>query len=92
MWSLVVTIVSGVLAPSALRHPLTRLREGWQARQLLAEILQVSQQMLFKQRFQLMPTVRFATPLTAGDIGGGRDARTALTAVLARARDLLDQI
>jgi hypothetical protein len=90
--SLVVTIVSGVLAPSALRHPVARLREGWPARQLLAEVVQISQQMLLRRRFGLAPTVRFAVPLMAGDVGEGRDASAALAAILARARDLLDDV
>ncbi|MEJ2736938.1 MAG: hypothetical protein P8189_25810 [Anaerolineae bacterium] len=90
--SLVVTIVSGVLAPSALRHPLARLREGWQARQPLAEVVQVSQQMLLRRRFGLAPTVRFAAPLTAGDVEETPDARAALAAIMARARELLDDV
>ncbi len=90
--NLVVTIVSGVLAPSALRHPLTHLREGWRARQLLAEFIQVSQQMLFKRRLQLVPAVRFGIPLTTADVGGGRDSRAALAAIVARARELLADI
>jgi len=90
--NLVVTIVSGVLAPSALQHPLARLREGWQARQLLAEVIQVSQQMLLRRLFGLIPTVRFAAPLTAGDVGEGRDAMAALAAIVARARELLAHV
>jgi hypothetical protein len=90
--SLVVTIVSGVLAPSALQHPLARLREGWQARQLLAEVLQVSQQMLLRRRFGLAPTVRFAAPLMAGDVEEVPYARAALAAIVARARELLADV
>jgi hypothetical protein len=90
--SLVVTIVSGVLAPSALRHPLARLREGWQAKQLLAEVIQISQQMLLRRRFGLAPTVRFAAPLTAGDVQEGLDAKTALATIVARAKELLDDV
>jgi hypothetical protein len=90
--NLVVSIVSGVLAPSALRHPLTRLQEGWQARQLLAEIVQVSQQLVFKRRFGLEPAVRFAIPLTSAEFGGARDSRDALATILDRARDLLREL
>jgi 1-acyl-sn-glycerol-3-phosphate acyltransferase len=86
---LVVSIVSGVLAPSAFHHPLVRLQEEWRARQLLAEIVQVSQQMLFKRRFQLVPAVRFAAPLSVAELGGIPDPRAALESILARARDLL---
>jgi hypothetical protein len=90
--SLVVTIVSGVLAPSALRHPLTRLQEGWRERQLLAELVQLSQQVLFKRRFQLVPNVRFAPPLTANDVGKDGDANTALRLILDRAKELLADV
>ncbi len=90
--SLVVTIVSGVLAPSALRHPLTRLQENWRGRQLLAEIIQTSQQVLFKRRFQLSPAVRFDVPLTVRDLGIGSDATATLGTILARARDLLSDV
>ncbi len=90
--NLVVTIVSGVVAPSVLHHPLARLREGWQARQLLAEVIQVSQQMLLRRRFGLIPTVRFAAPLTSGDVEEGRDARAALATIVARARELLADV
>ena len=84
--NLVVTIVSGVLAPSVLRHPLTRLQENWRGRQLIAEIVQVSQQVLLKRRFQLTPVVRFDSPLMAGDLGPAGDA---LSTILARAKELL---
>lgn len=87
--SLVVTIVSGVLAPSVLEHPLTRLQENWRGRQLLAEIVQVSQQVLFKRRFQLAPVVRFDAPLLAGDLGPAGDA---LATVLTRAKALLADV
>jgi hypothetical protein len=86
---LLVTIVSGVLAPSCLRHPLTRLRKELQYKQVLAEFIQVSQQVLFGRRFGLVPTVRFARPLTLADLGGGRDPHAALQTIVERARGLL---
>jgi hypothetical protein len=89
---LVVTIVSGVLVPSTLRHPLARLPEAWQARQVVAEFVQISQQMLFKRRFEIVPTVRFAPPLTVDEVSGNRDASTPLAAIVARARQLLAEI
>jgi hypothetical protein len=90
--SLVITVVSGVLAPSALRHPLTRLREDWQGRQLLAEFVQIAQQVLVRRRFGLVPTVRFGNPLAASDLLAGRDLNAALAAILVRARELLAEI
>jgi hypothetical protein len=87
--SLVVTIVSGVLAPSVLRHPLARLQENWQGRQLLAEVVQISQQVLLKRKYHLAPAVRFGAPLTVGDVGPVGDA---LSTILARAKDLLADV
>jgi hypothetical protein len=86
---LLVTIVSGVLAPSCLRHPLTRLRKELRYKQVLAEFIQISQQILVGRRFGLMPAVRFSQPLTLDDIGGGQDDRVALQAIVERARGLL---
>jgi hypothetical protein len=88
----VITIVSGVLAPSILRHPLNRLQQNWRGRQLLAEVVQISQQVLFKRRFQLAPTVRFDMPLTISDVELTSDARAALSPILARAKALLADV
>jgi hypothetical protein len=90
--NLLVSIVSGVLAPSCFRHPLVRLRKEQQPRQLLAEFLQVTQQMLLGRRFGLAPAVRFAAPLTAAELGGARDKQATLAAISARARDLLARL
>jgi hypothetical protein len=89
---LLISIVSGVLAPSCFRHPLTRLRREQRLKQFLAEFIQISQQVLFGRRFPLTPTVRFAKPLTAAELDGGRDAQATLAAILARAQKLLEEV
>jgi hypothetical protein len=89
---ILVTIVSGVLEPSCFRHPLTRLRKEQRTKQFLAEFIQISQQVLFGRRFSLTPTVRFAVPLTAAELGNGQDPQAALEVVLGRARQLLGEI
>jgi hypothetical protein len=86
--ALVVTIVSGVLAPSCFRHPLTRLRKTQRQRQFLAEFIQVGQQVLFARRFPITPTVRFAAPLMASGVEV-RDNRAVLAAIVKRAQELL---
>jgi tellurite resistance protein len=90
--SVLVSIVSGVLAPSCYRHPLTRLRKEQRLKQFLAEFIQISQQVLFGRRFGLTPTVRFAAPLTAADLDGGHDAEAARATIIARAADLLADV
>ncbi len=58
-----ITAVSGVLAPRWVHSPLTWLRKGRRNRQKVAEFFQVIQQMLFPESLLVSPTVRFAEPL-----------------------------
>ncbi len=87
--SLVVTIVSDVLAPSSLRSPVTLLRREPKRKQFLAEAVQIGQQVLFGRRFSLSPEVRFGLPLTSADLGGGRDEKQARAIIIAQAERLL---
>ena len=87
---LVVTIVREVLAPACYHHPLTRFRSEQRLRQFTAEFLQIGQQVLFGRRFHLTPTVTFAPPVTAADLGGTDDDQAALRAIIGRARQLLE--
>jgi hypothetical protein len=89
---LLLSIVSGVLAPAALRHPLTYLRKDRQLRQVLAEFIQTSQQMVLGRRFGLTATARFSRPVTAAELGGDRDAKALFAAIAARARELLAEV
>ena len=84
-----VTIVSGVLAPACLRNPLTRLpKEKWQ-QQKLAEFLQVMQQLVFARNFGLTPKVSFAPPFTAAELMANGDSSDILQAIIDQARQLL---
>jgi hypothetical protein len=55
-----VTIVSGVISPSAMRHPITWFRSSQKDRQRLAYIYQINSQVLSgKELFNLRPQVTF---------------------------------
>lgn len=85
----VASIVSGVLAPSCLRNPLTRLaRVEWRRRKL-AEFLQVSQQVAFSRKFGLNVRVSFGAPVTAATLTGGDTLRRLLPAITENAKALL---
>lgn len=88
----VVSIVSGVLSPVCFNHPLTRLRKEQRLKQFLAEFIQVSQQVLFGRRFGLVPSVRFAEPLGAAKLGGGRDPQSTKVTLIATAERLLAEV
>lgn len=65
-----VAVISGVISPRALRHPITWFRRDRPGRQRLAYIYQIIRQMLSgKELFGLEPRVTFgeATPLSGQD-------------------------
>lgn len=87
--SLLVTIVSGVLSPNALRNPLLRLRKGFRERQLLAEFIQVVQLLWERKRFVLTPKVTFAPPVTLDELRAEVDTAGLLPTIITRAQGLL---
>jgi hypothetical protein len=87
-----VSMVSGVLAPSCYRNPLTRLRKEEKWKRKLAEFLQVGQQVLFGRQFGLRPEVRFAPILSAAELGDGHDQEATMALILTQAEALLSQI
>jgi 1-acyl-sn-glycerol-3-phosphate acyltransferase len=65
---LLVTMVSGVLAPECWRNPLVRLRQSFWEKQKLAEFIQVIQQLVLARRFPLIPRVTFGRPVTLSEL------------------------
>jgi hypothetical protein len=83
----IASIVSGVLDPRYMRHPITWLRKRRPDRQRLAMMMQVIQQMLGK-KLDLVPRVSFGELLNLQSIGG---PERALQATIESARRLLKQ-
>ena len=71
---LVVAINSGFVAPEYLRNPLVRFQSSDENKQILAEFIQVIQQVVFNRRISNWPRLQFSEPayfpgnLTRGDI------------------------
>ena len=84
-----VSIVSGVLAPTCLRNPITRLpKEKWR-QQKLAEFFQVMQQLFFPHSFGLTPRISFGEPLSITELSTEGEPTTILDAIIEQARELL---
>jgi hypothetical protein len=66
-------VVSSVLSPRWLRHPLVLLRHTARERQLLAEFLQGIQSLVFGRRQPIMAQLTFGLPVTAAEFGVGSD-------------------
>ena len=80
-------IVSGVLMAKFLRSPVVRLRRTPVQRQKLAEVLQISRQMLRPRSVRLDVHLSFGRPVRAGDLAGEHF----MPAVVGRARALLEE-
>lgn len=65
---MVVAINSGFVAPEFMGHPLTRIRRSDEAKQKLAEFIQIIQQMILDKRVKDQPLVAFSQPFLFPDI------------------------
>jgi len=88
---LLITMVSGVLAPECWRNPLVRLRETMWEKQKLAEFIQIIQQLVLGRRFPLIPQVTFGQPLTLPELCIEEKLGNVMGAIQDRARRLMDQ-
>lgn len=87
----VLAIISGVITPAWYRNPLKRLLARMPNRQRIVEILQVAQQMLLGQKFELVPKITFGSPLAAFNLTNLHQSHTALLQpLLEQARQLLE--
>jgi 1-acyl-sn-glycerol-3-phosphate acyltransferase len=84
-----VTIVSGVISNSFMKHPLTRLPKNMRDRQRLAEFLQIAQQMVLPQSVRITPRVSFAKPLKIDQIMDIEGISRIQEAIIQRAKNLL---
>lgn len=80
----VPAIVSGVLDPAALRHPLTYLRRAEKDRQWLGAILQI----MSSRKHKIQVRVEFGRPIRADSVGG---SAAISQATLAEARRLIER-
>lgn len=82
-----VTAVSGVLAPMFLRNPLIRIWRGRRDPLVVAETMQVMAQVLFSRLVRVQPLLSFTPPLSLQALPAG--VRSIFPAVLAQAARLL---
>jgi 1-acyl-sn-glycerol-3-phosphate acyltransferase len=83
-----LSMVSGVLSSSWLRHPLTRLGNEAVKQRRIAEFMQIIQQMVFPHSLDIHPTVTFGEPLQVDQLVG--DGASLLDGIIQQARCLLD--
>jgi hypothetical protein len=84
-----VAIVSKVLTPRYLLHPLTHVRKGRRERQRIAEFLQIINQMVYHKKFNQVPLVSFADPFKLEDISQEKNIETLLPFTIEQASVLM---
>ncbi len=88
--SSVVAYASGILSKSWYKNPVINLWKKYEQRQKVAEIFQVSYQLLTGRKPNVKPMVSFSAPLTITELGGENAPEGALLASLIdQARSLL---
>ena len=89
--SIVVAIVSGVIWPASLSHPLTRLRKAQKERERIAASLQVLGQILWPSVRPVAVRVAFSQALPAADLTTGHSMMF-MNAVTEQARQLIRKV
>ena len=86
---LVPAVVSGVLLPRYVRHPLTRVRRKRRDRQRISEYLQVIRQMLVPGRLLVEPHITFGQPMTIDELNHAAPADGTTAPIAWHARRVL---
>jgi hypothetical protein len=87
---LLITAVSGVLAPECWQHPLVRLRHTRWEQQKLAEFIQIIQQLVLGRSYPIVPHVAFSEPLTLPELRLEEKLGDSMGAIVAHARRLME--
>ena len=84
-----LSVVSGVLSSSWLRHPITYLGSEGLKRRRIAEFMQVIQQMLYPGSIEIHPSVTFSEPLRVDELTS--EGYPILDGIIRQARLLMDK-
>jgi hypothetical protein len=86
----VVAIASGILSKRWFKNPIINLWKKYEQRQKVAEIFQVSSQLLTGKKPNARPMISFSPPMSIDDLGGeGAPEGSLLASLIEHARILL---
>jgi 1-acyl-sn-glycerol-3-phosphate acyltransferase len=86
-----IAIMSGVLVPRFLRHPLARLPKTAKGRRTVAELLQMLQQLVLPRSLELVPRLSFGRLLTSEEVTRMLGADGIHQEIIAEAETLLTE-
>lgn len=90
--SIVTAIVSGVVWPAAMYHPITRLRREQFDRERLGAALQILIQMVFPRYRPVAPRVTFGPAIRVAEIAARGEQTKLLAAIRNQARQLIREL
>ncbi len=86
----VIAISSGMLSANWFKNPLIRLWKKYEQRQKVAEIFQITSQVITNKKPASLPRVNFSAPMSVADLGGvDATAGKYLTGITDQARRML---
>ena len=86
---MVVTIVSGMLAESAINNPVTRYFDEFWMRLRVAEFVQLLQQSFLARNFDLAPSITFSEPIDIDGLLKQFDTVDIMNEIIKRAKELM---
>jgi hypothetical protein len=84
-----IAIMSGVLVPRFLRHPLARLPRSAKSRRTAAELLQMLQQLVVPSSLRVVPRLSFGRSLALAELNAAPDSAGIHEAIIAEAEAVL---
>ncbi len=82
---LTISLISGILDPRFIDHPLTLLRQSRVDKQRISEFFQVIRQLLKPKKLLVSPMISFAEPLSLSDLGGDLSTAELSQEIISRA-------
>jgi 1-acyl-sn-glycerol-3-phosphate acyltransferase len=86
-----IAIMSGVLVPRFLRHPLARLPKSVKSQRTVAELLQMLQQLVLPRSLRVVPRLSFGRPTTLEELTSGPGAPGIYQGIVTEAETVLAQ-
>jgi hypothetical protein len=86
-----IAIMSGVLVPRFLRHPLAKLPKSVKGQRTVAELLQMLQQLVLPRSLQVIPRLSFGRPMTVQELTDEPNAPGIHQGIITEAETVLAQ-
>jgi hypothetical protein len=85
-----ISMVSGILIPSFVQHPLTALRENRVDKQRISEFFQIIRQLINPESLKVSPHLTFSSPISLLELGQEKTLKELSELIVSRALEEFD--